>query len=93
MQQDEQRIMPGAAFDGTAGTQAGFVAAGIDQLSQTLHRHQQCHDLYPAQDHPQSSKAKPAQKPGPMALSIQRPVICRRFSASTNSTVTADMLP
>src|ERR1051326_9159655 len=77
---------------GAPGQQGLGIASGVDELHEALRRDQR--DDGEREDHRPSSMRKAAEKPGPSALISRRSRQPRSFiRASTNSAVTADMLP
>src|SRR5690606_31378560 len=92
VQQEEEGIVTGAVLDRAARPEAALVAAGDGELDEARRggpgeRRPEDHDGR------SSSSAKAAVKPGPRLDSRRRRAFRRSDCASTNSTVTDDMLP
>src|ERR1700733_9368705 len=93
VQQHDQGIMGGADFHRALRFQSSGIAIGEHQLAQPLQHHQK-DDGVGNPGHRPSSIRKAAEKPGPSAVRRVRWDFFSNFMRSTtNSTVTADMLP
>jgi len=92
VQGDQQGIVAGADLLSAPFEQAACVARGVGQLGKPQERHGEDQPLRRA--HYASRSRNPAVKPGPRADASRRPDTPRAsIRSSTNSTVTADMLP
>src|ERR1700722_16322541 len=93
MQQHNQGVMAGADFHCALRLQSLGIAVGEQQLSQPLQHHQE-DDGVGDPGHRPSSIRKAAEKPGPRAVrSVRWDFFSNFMRSTTNSTVTADMLP